>query len=310
MMSIRDRLRRPAANARFERARDTLDKGEYEEAARQFEAVVAEVDDWPDAWFNLGLAYKFLHAWPNSARCNARAAELRPDYEEAWWNGGVAATALRDWTMARRCWRGIGIEPDDRDGPPEMNLGSSPVRLWAPNGGRETIWGTRIDPCRLRIDSVPTPESGHRWADVILHDVVPNGTRFASGQTWSVFDELIRMDASPHPTHRSDVTVPTDDDWENLHERFHDAGLGIEDWSSSVRPICKQCDTSTVHTHASEADTTPIRLVVRSFGFGGPASSVERVLGEWAGSGAGRAFERLDDAQTWSPEPPEGGRVH
>jgi hypothetical protein len=295
---------------RFDRAREALDKGEYEEAARGFEAVVAEVDGWPDAWFNLGLAYKFLRDWPNSARCNARAAELRPDYEEAWWNGGVAATALRDWTMARRCWRGIGIEPDDRDGPPEMNLGSSPVRLWTADGGRETIWGTRIDPCRLRIDSVPLANSGHRWGDVILHDVVPNGTRFRRGRTWSVFDELIRMDASPHPTLRCDVTVPTDDDWENLHERFLDAGLGAEDWSS-VNLICKQCDESSVHTHATVTDAAPIRLVVRPFGFGGPASSVERVLGEWAAAGDGRAFGPLDDAETSQPPgPPDGGWVH
>ena len=269
-----------------------LRRGDYEAAARAFEAAVAAADSSSRAWYNLGLAHKFLRNWAASADANRRAAEIDPKNEPAFWNCGVAATAIRDWTTARWAWRGIGLDPGDGEGPPKMNVGPSPVRLHDPVDSGEVIWGTRVDPCRLRIDSIPLPESNHRWHDVILHDVVPNGERDYRGQTLGVFDELIRMEPSDQPTFEAEVTVPTDEDILDVLERVTDAGFGAEDWST-IRLLCKRCSESSPHAHVSASDNTPIRLAVRRFAFAGRRNELVMVLDAWAAGGNGRALGPL-----------------
>jgi hypothetical protein len=291
-MGLLDRLRNDRT---FAEGRRALDRGGVDGAITVFERFVASDDRNPSAWFNLGLAYKLKRDWPNSVRCNRRAAELEPASKEAHWNLGVAASALRDWATARAAWRGIALDPPPGNGPPEFsNLGITPIRLNATrDGAGETVWGTRVDPCRARIDSVPLPESGHRWRDVVLHDVVPNGQRQVGEHTWSVFDELIRMDPSDAPTFESHVTVPTDADGAALNELFAELDVGAEDWTDSLQFVCAQCSLSNVHQHASPDNGTPIRMVVRRFGFGGDPDVIVGGLERWAAAGDDRSFEPL-----------------
>lgn len=162
----------------FDEARRALDAGETEDAIQRFEALLSSDDSNADAWFNLGLAHKQRRDWRQSARCNRRAAELDPSMHEAYWNLGIASTALHDWSTARWAWRGIEVDVEPGDDPPVLSLGPSPIRLTT----GEVVWAERIDPCRALIANVPLPESGHRWHDLVLHDVVPNGERRAWGR--------------------------------------------------------------------------------------------------------------------------------
>jgi hypothetical protein len=281
-------------DADADRGAAALARGDYEQAARAYEAAVVHDGTRASTWFNLGLAHKLRRDWRASMDANRRAAELDPRNDASFWNCGVAATALRDWSTARWAWRGIGLDPGEGVGPPEMGLGLTPVRLDPADVG-EVVWGTRLDPCRVRIDNVPLPESGHRWRDVVLHDVVPHGTRLAWEREWAVFDELIRMDPTDEPTWEAEVTVPTDDDLDDIQRRLSDADLGVEDWST-VRLLCKRCSESSPHAHGSGDDPNPIRLVVRRFGFAGPRGRIERALGEWLEAGDGRAHGQLLEA--------------
>ncbi len=145
------------------------------------------------------------------------------------------------------------------------------------------------------FDSVPLPESGHRWGDIVLHDVVPNGQREVAGQIWSVFDELIRMDPSNAPTFESQVTVPTEEDSAALNDLFAGLNVGAEDWTDSIYVVCAQCSVRNVHQHASTDDTTPIRMVVRRYGFGGDPDVIRGGLEQWAAAGESRSFEPLTE---------------
>lgn len=287
-MTFIDRFRNDRS---FTQGQQALNRGDLDEAVKVFEGYVANEGANPSAWFNLGLAYKLKRDWPNSVRCNRRAAELNPGSEEAYWNLGVAATAIRDWATARAAWRGIGQEPPPGNGPPEFSgLGVAPVRL-DPSG--ETVWGVRVDPCRVRIDSVPLPDSGHRWRDIVLHDVVPNGQRQIGEHTWSVFDELIRMDPSDAPTFETWVTVPTDEDNTALHELFASLDVGAEDWTESIQFICAKCSVSNVHRHAPADMAAPIRMAVRHYAFAGDSDVIAARLERWATADDARSYEPL-----------------
>lgn len=278
----------------FDQGQKALDAGDTDRAIEAYEQLTALVADNSHAWYNLGLAYKFRRDWPNSARCNRRAAELDPTNQEASWNLGVAASAERDWPTARWAWRNIDLDPGPGDGSPDMRLGPAPVRLRS----GEVVWGARLDPCRARITNVPLPESGHRWGDVVLHDVVPQGERQAWGKTWGVFDELVRMETGEFPTLESEVTAPSEEDAEALLTAFGEGDLGVEDWTASVRWICRTCSLGSPHEHTKRHEVTPLWLMTRRFGFAGPKAGILGLLRTWAAGVEGRSFGPLHEART------------
>ena len=162
-----------------------LDDRRLDEAVEGLQEATRNYPDRWQVWFDLGLAHKLRRDWVESVAASRRAAELG-QAKESYFNLGVAATAIRDWDTARYAWRGLGI--DVGTGPePRGDFGLCPVRL-NPDTDGEVVWGRRIDPCRIRIESVPLPESGHRWHDVVLHDVVPAGRRTLDGHSLPVFE--------------------------------------------------------------------------------------------------------------------------
>ncbi len=270
----------------LEAARQALDDGRLDEARAGFELIVQREPGNVVAWWNLGLANKFRRDWAESQRCNRRAAELDPRMMEAYWNMGVAATAQRDWEAARWAWNGLGFDVGV-EGPPAADYGPAPVRL-DPAGDGEVVWGKRIDPCRVRLFSVPLPESGHRWGDVLLHDVVPAGERMLNGRAVSVFDELIRMDPSEFETFESTVTASTEPDVDALLSAANEEGLGIEDWTT-IRIICRTCSYGPAHDH--EGDTVIERpwQAERRVGMAGPVDRIREVIDRWSQAGVGRS---------------------
>ncbi|MGH9179190.1 MAG: tetratricopeptide repeat protein [Acidimicrobiales bacterium] len=226
------------------RGADHLD-GDLELAGACYRRALELDPSLRGAWFDLGLVHKWRREWAQSLACNRRAAALgSPDPSEpdpAYWNAGIAATALADWTAARWAWQGYGIRLSDGDGPIEENFGPGVVRL--PDG--ETVWGTRIDPARMVVRSVPLPDSGFRYADVVLHDGEPKGSRVADGREYSVFDLIARWRPSAVPT----VEVAVEGSTEavaQLVTTLEDAGVRAENWTETVTVHCKACSLGRV----------------------------------------------------------------
>ncbi|MFC0679616.1 tetratricopeptide repeat protein [Lysobacter korlensis] len=196
--------------------------------------------------YNVGLIYKYRGDWEKSRRFNKRAAELAPDHEAALWNLAIAATALRDWTTARAAWKQVGIDVGEGDGPIEGDFGINPVRL-NPHEDAEVVWAQRICPVRARIISVPFPESGFAYGDIVLHDGAGTGTRMHNGVEKSVFNVLEPFESSPYSTFQVDVQISCEQDLRELLAACERAGVECEDWTYSVRMICKGCSEGSAH---------------------------------------------------------------
>lgn len=258
---------------------------DYEPAeAAELYARAVEVDPRDaDAWYNLGLAHKYLGNWRASADANERALALTSKRgDPAWWNLGIAATALRDWDLARRAWRGFGMrrkDVPDGSGPIEVDWGINPVRIVSRDGEtKEVVWGRRLCPARIRIESIPFPASDHRWGDVVLHDGASNGERTADGRTYPVFDELERWSPSEIPTLRACVRCTSDDDANALIDAFRAARFDAEDWSTNVRQLCKECSEGSPATHDH---AFPEGGADRTFGIAAPVGLAQQVLRAW-----------------------------
>jgi hypothetical protein len=262
----------------FARAQRLTEEGLLDEAVAAYEELVRLEPRHAPAWFNLSLIHKQRRRWPRLLACCQRVLALDPSDEGARWNLGIAATALRDWPTARAAWRAYGLPMPDGEGPPELSFGLTPIRL-NPTDGAEVVWCQRVDPARAVVENVPFPDSGHRWHDVLLHDGEPRGERTLGGQAVPVFDELERWEPSDTPTLTVTLAAPDRESAEALVEAVRESGWAAEDWSGSVRLLCRACSLAHVD---GEGPTAATWQPHRHVGIAAPLAVADRLLDAWA----------------------------
>lgn len=235
--------------------------------------------------------------------------------EPAAWNLGIAATALHDWAQARQAWAAFGItlpDPADPSLAIEADFGMAPVRLnpeprfagqqpLLVDGvvrDTEVVWGRRLCPARIRIESIPLPESGHRYGDVVLHDGDPVGTRQLGDQDVSVFNEIMLWRRSPLPTLTVTLNAPTADDVDELIELLESAGCAAEDWTDNIQVLCRACSEGSPHDNDHQHRPVSSWSPQRSAGLAGDPDHVNALLQRWAGTDPDRTFTDLTVALT------------
>jgi len=241
-----------------ERGRRLSAKGWFAEAEAAYRAAAAAKPQWHVPWYNLALMHKYRGEWRASLDCGLHATDLEQSDEASWWNLGIAATALGNWDVARRAWARCGIAVPADAGPIDMDLGPVPIRLLAKGDG-EVVWARRIDPARAILLSVPLPDSGHRWGDLVLHDGAPNGYRMLRGEQVPVFDALACLERSAYVTFVVELDAEPSA-LELLSAIAVELGGAAEDWSTSTRMLCRECSEGTpghLHDAAHTAHANP-----------------------------------------------------
>lgn len=233
---------------------------DHDEALAEQHFLAALALDEQDAVTNydLALLYKYQSRWAESLCYNRRASELNPEDEAAWWNLGIAATAVSDWTTAAKAWAFFGTTmPLDAldNAAPDLKLGLIPVRI-TQGEHVEVLWANRLDPARAQIVSVPMPDCGVRFHDIVLHDGAPRGTRELHGNPVPVFDWLEFWQRSNYSTYVIEALVPNALAVNTLDSLIVAAGLALEDWGSNVQMLCKACSEGTAHEHHDTGNET------------------------------------------------------
>ncbi len=205
-----------AAQAAHDRAGECIQERRFVDSIVHAETAVRLCPDWAAPWWNLTVGYKHARRWADALEACDRAIALAPnDAEGPHWNAGIAATALGRWDRARAAWAASGIKLPAGDGPIDMNIGPTPIRI-SPDDKPEVVWCARIDPCRARIRSVPLPDSGRRHDDLLLHDGEARGRRRHGEVTVPVFDELEVLEASTYATWEVTIRCPDRAELEEL----------------------------------------------------------------------------------------------
>lgn len=261
---------------------DRREAGDVEGAIELFRKAIKHSPKWSVPWYNLGLTHKYAGQWEESYRCNAEAVRLNPKDEAAVWNMGIAATALSLWSEARRAWSLYGLQITPGDGPIEMDFGAVPIRI-NPKSDSEVVWARRIDPARAILTSIPLPESGHRYSDLLLHDGAPVGYRLLGDQEVPVFDELARLAAGTFGTYEVNIEARTIEDLVAFEDACKEVGCACEDWSS-IRMLCQRCSEGKPHPHPEPSVEGEHRFAVAAPG----VEFVRRAVGLWESSDTGR----------------------
>lgn len=285
-------MSREAAGTRLNEGMKLQDAGDLAGALAAYRDAAAIDPSYPSPHFNAGLVHKWRSEWQPSIEAFEHYLAMVPDARDrsaALWNIGIAASALSDWRRARASWSGLGMPIEPGDTPPELYCGPTPIRLLFDDGDHgEVVWTDRIDPCRARIYVVPTPESGHRFGDLVLHDAEPRGSRELDGERVSVFNALALLEPSSYQTFAARLVVPTDDDESALYRLFiGDHDLGATDWSSLsiLHAACSEGDVPAAaeRRHSAAPDSE------RTFGLAAPTRAIaDALLAEWSAAASAR----------------------
>lgn len=216
-----------------------------QEAVSLYKKIIKLSPEWATPYYNLGLIFKYQLDWEQSLYYNNKASNLDSSDEASWWNLGIAATALGQWHTARTAWSKCGVKIDVNSDEPDMDLGNTPIRL-NPDESGEVVWGKRTDPARAIILSIPFPESGHRYGDLLLNDGAPQGYRLVNDIEYPVFNELQLITKSKYKTYSCKVHTSDSSFIEKLEQLCKDSDVEMEDWST-VKYLCKQCSEGVVH---------------------------------------------------------------
>jgi hypothetical protein len=261
--------------------------GNEDRAIENYNKALALDPKRGDTLYNLGLIYKYRGEWRESFDLNARAREVQPSDEATLWNLAIAATALRDWAVARDVWRTLDILTDPGEGPIEGDFGSTPVRVnadGAANRAIEVVWSKGLCPVRSRVLNIPTGATGFRYGDIVLHDGAPVGYRLNShGQERPVFNVLELFEPSPFGTYEASVEVKTAEDMQELERLCEAVGIEIEDWTASLKSLCRACSEGKPHEgHDHELKEKLLWSRERRIGFAAlDLESLNGVLGAW-----------------------------
>ncbi len=274
-------------------AQELQGQGELDRAVEVYIQAAAADPSWAVPLYNLGLLFKYQRNWEESAKYNQRATVVNPKDKAAWWNLGIAATALGRWDLARQAWRGFGIKVPDGDGPIDLPCGPGPVRL-NPDGEGEVVWAYRLDPARAALTSIPFPTSGFRYGDLVLNDGAPVGYRKYKGKDLPVFNVIQLLEASPYGTYEARVAMPAGrEHLERLAEEADRQKAAAEDWTASVRVICRACSEGRPH---KEHDTQePPADGIHMVGVAARTrKQAEAILSTWADGADGIEVQSLE----------------
>jgi hypothetical protein len=249
-------------------------------------AVEAAPDAW-ELWADLAVAAKHALDFARCLEACERALALGGGGSGLYWNLGIAGTAMGRWAAARRGWLGCELPVPGGLSDEELRwpLGLTPVRV-AREGAPEVLWCERLCPARALILSIPTPETGRRYGDVLLHDGEPRGQRIVEGRKVAVFEELQRLTRSAYGTSIAEIEVEGPGAVQDLLELLEEAGDVGEDWTGGLTLLCAACSEGRPHerhdTALEGAWSRRRDVAVASRGDPSP------VLRAWLARGAGR----------------------
>jgi hypothetical protein len=159
-------------------------------------------------------------------------------------------------------------------------------------GQVEVVWGRRLCPARIRILNVPTPDTGHRCGDIVLHDGDPVGRRRAGDREYAVFNEIALWQRSPLPTLTATLVAPGPDALDELDGLFDRHGFTAEDWTATLHMLCRACSEGSpdesAHHHPLD-----VPEAAHTVGISATPEAAAHLLEAWAAAGPGRSVEDL-----------------
>jgi hypothetical protein len=144
--------------------------------------------------------------------------------------------------------------------------------------------------------SIPLPDSGYRYRDLVLHDGAPIGHRMLGKQKIFTYACLALLQTSPYATWVAELefssAIEADAAIKQLAQLAAERKMSVEDWRTSVQGVCQACTEGRPHlphdrNHAAKVAPNKRRLGIAARS----ADKVQRLIEQLPSSAAVRKLE-------------------
>ena len=202
--------------------------GDVYTAVKLLKKVIRVMPEWAEAYEALGNVYFERREWKPAFHYHGKAVALDVDRREAWWQLGLAAAGLGKLGVARSVHDKFGLGGLATDRPLNLEVKSAK--------GYEILWMQPLDAARGRILSIPHPQSGLRFRDLMLYDYrTVVGSNVHARRRITVYPSLDRLKRSPYVTFSCLLHSSEEAAVKQLEKLCFEAGLGFEVWSNATR---------------------------------------------------------------------------
>ncbi len=209
----------------FEQAIAYDEAGDVYNAVKLYKRVLCLAPDEVEPYLRLVRIYKARCEWKSVLHYAKRAVSLDAGQHKVWWDLGLAASALSKERIARSVWQKF----------------AAPFR-WKKrialqislNGAFEIVLAQAIDPTKAILCSIPHPESGMRYRDIVLFDREIVGYSLQGRRRVPVFPVLDRIKPSFFNTFCCILENCTENGLDILRRLCDDADIGWEIWSDAT----------------------------------------------------------------------------
>lgn len=213
------------AGALLEKAIGYDDAGDVYNAVKLYKRVIQLAPDLVLPYVRLARIYKNRCEWKSALHYAKKAIALDAGDSQTWWDMGLAASALGKERLCRAVWQKFGVQEAQ----------GKVIAVQVQHSGIfELFWAQTLDPAKAVLASIPHPDSGLRYRDIVLIDREIVGYQMAGKRKTPVYPALCRLKQSFYQTFTCVLEASSDPSFRILEKLCADAGVGMEIWSDAV----------------------------------------------------------------------------
>lgn len=199
--------------------------GDVYNAVKLFRRVLYLAPGELGAYLRLVRIYKVRCEWKSVLHYAKKAVALDAGQYKVWWDLGLAASALGRERIAHSVWQKFAAP---------ARWKKRIVLQLSLNGAFEIVLAQAIDPTKAVLCSIPHPESGMRFRDIVLFDREIVGYSLHGRRREPVFPVLYRVKPSFFHTFCCILENCTERGLGILSRLCEDADIGWEIWSDAT----------------------------------------------------------------------------
>ncbi|MEM8523439.1 MAG: hypothetical protein AAGG68_02290 [Bacteroidota bacterium] len=226
--------------------------GDVYHATKLYRAAIKIAPEHCFPYQQLSKIYRQRREWKPTLYYSQQAIERKTKEQIVWNNLATAATALEKWKLARTALEKVAAPIPAHSSQP------IPIRIHTRTKRSEIVWALPQQQLCAKIISIPSPESGRHYGEIVLYDCNSREKQIVGDRPYRVFPEIERFKKSFYRTFS--VLIHTDHitSIQKLAELCYDQQLGFENWSNLQHQLVTQTENRSAEYYENAAQSSEL----------------------------------------------------
>lgn len=220
--------------------------GDVYHATKLYRAVIKLAPEHVFPYQQLSKIYRQRREWKPTLYYSQEAVKRKTQEDQIIWNNlATAATALSKWKVAKTALQKVAAKI------PKHSSHPIPVRIHTYTRRSEIVWALPLRQLCAKIISIPSPESGRRYGEIVLYDWKSQEKQIIGNKAHRVFLEIERFKKSFYRTFSVLIHTDNKTSIHKLAELCHNQQLGFENWSNLQNQLATRSENRAAEYYES-----------------------------------------------------------